>query len=80
MIYTIFSVERKHKGAWINELIFYQGDLSHVDLIQDARFKELPTRKLAKFIGADKICFPIKYPLNINGIIINKGDYQIIKE
>lgn len=52
LIWSEFEVEHYKENHWEKSSCYYLGDLSHVDLATDWRFKEVPDkRKQAKFMG-----------------------------
>jgi hypothetical protein len=79
-INTVFENEKyvynkkSATGRWVNELVFYVGDLTDVDLKSDWRFKEVKDkRKQLKLLGTkENLVLPIVYPLVLDdGRVIN---------
>lgn len=81
-LHSVFKVYRNVKISenfyeWHNQLCFYEGDLSNVNLSTDFRFKEVSgKRNLAELLGTCTVTFPISFPLTLdNGIVVNSGDH-----
>lgn len=55
--YFLYDIKAK-TGHWINEIIYYAGDMSNVDLADDWRFKRVPgKRDQLIFLGIKQIDF-----------------------
>lgn len=81
MIYSVFSNLSNQFGKWKDELHFYQGDWSNIDLSTDNRFCAVDGKRrksiLLGTVALKDSDFPIQYPLLLNsGHIINEDDYD----
>ena len=62
---SIIQIERNVKGKWEKEYNFWKGDLRHIDLSVDPRFKEVTDKRrnpvLRGTLTNDPI-YPVMYP------------------
>ncbi len=73
---SIIQIERNMKGKWEKEYNFWNGDLRHIDLSVDPRFKEVTDKRrnavLRGTLTNDPV-YPIVFPFTTDtGEVINR--------
>lgn len=75
-LYSVFQLTFFIDNNWKTENVFYIGDLSKTDTLNDWRFKPVSGKRIqAQFLGCTTISFLIVYPVKISDHIslIKKG-------